>query len=69
MHGEEYLQLVPRYYKALSSEMRKDFDEMLVLKLQKVFSNDGVCKWIVENLERLDETNLDWAWYLNNEEN
>ena len=42
---------------------------MLLIKLRKVFSNDNVCKWIVENLELLDEINLDWAWYLNSEEN
>ena len=69
MYGKEYLQLLPRYYKVLGSEIRKEFDNMLLLKLRKVFSNDNVCKWIVENLELLDEINLDWAWYLNSEEN
>jgi hypothetical protein len=69
MYGKEYFQLLPRYYKVLGSEIRKEFDNMLLLKLRKVFSNDNVCKWIVENLELLDEINLDWAWYLNSEEN
>ena len=69
MYGKEYFQLLPRYYKVLGSEIRKELDNMLLLKLRKVFSNDNVCKWIVENLELLDEINLDWAWYLNSEEN
>jgi hypothetical protein len=55
VHSGQHLRLIPKYTQTLKGEQLAEFNASLKLKLKRVYIDDEICSWIVENLNRLTE--------------